>query len=60
MEVLDGGGVAYSSLGDTLSQTASVLILTFAVVLVVCGRTRSVARELGELGSSSDWASVLL
>lgn len=58
MEVLDGGGVAYSSLGDTLSQTASVL--TFAVVLVVCGRTRSVARELGGLGSSSDWASVLL
>lgn len=30
------------------------------VVLVVCGGTRSVARELGGLGSSSDWASVLL
>lgn len=30
------------------------------VVLVVCGRTKSVARELGGLGSTSDWASVLL
>lgn len=28
------------------------------VVLVVCGGTRSVARELGGLGSTSDWASV--
>lgn len=34
--------------------------LRLPVVLVVCGGTRSVARELGGLGSSSDWASVLL